>query len=110
MPKIKIITNLPSLIVQVYDTYNNCVLDTAGKSTAIPFFYDTSDIEQGKEVEDIIEAEIKQGLYRLRLSLPYFNGQKEYAGFFFPMPVLMDKLIEVSEAKTFELEFKVKIK
>lgn len=81
--KIQINTNLPSLIVTIWN--NDNIVATNKNVTKI----------KDKDVEKLF-LEIEQGLYTMRLSLPYHNPSNEKNGELFEMPILMESFISMN--------------
>ena len=92
MGQIKVTTNMPSLIVKIFDGDNHCT-EKSASSKPIPFFKDADDNGSHETNETICIENLKTGLYSVRLCLPYFNGNREELGTCFPMPVVMDKVV-----------------
>lgn len=106
MPKLKVVTTLPALIVEIYDGYLNLAATLHGSSNAIPHFKPTNTTEiQAREA--IIETDLKIGLYKVRFSLPYFSGpDPNQPGEHFPMAVMMDEHIALrTEDQVIEMKF-----
>lgn len=99
MRKIKITTNLPGLIVQIWNGHT--LVDTKhGTSKVIPYSSDSG----GKSSECVITIDsLEKGVYAVRLLLPYFNGPDiNQPGAFYDMPVVMDKVVILDKEDSHE--------
>lgn len=99
MGAIKILTNVPCLMVTLYDSQFREVCKRYG--TQKPMVY-VSGNESGLDgfVESIEIPDLKRGLYELRISLPYMNPMPKESGekgVSFEFPVVMNKLITIRE-------------
>lgn len=103
MNKLTVITNLPSLRVDVFKG-NEVVTFKACGDSPIPNF-------QGEERTEQIVIPLAKGIYSVRLSLPYFSGSDvNEPGVYFPMPVVMDKHIAFrGDEEEKELTFKAQL-
>lgn len=96
--KITITTNIPALIVTLWDGHLIELAKKKGDANAtIPYFKQSG---EAKSVETkIVFDDMPRGLYSVRMSLPYYN-----LGTLFEMPVVMDEIIELRD-KDVELTF-----
>lgn len=89
--KLTIITNLPSLIATIYPHNSEPVQSKRGGASAIPCYANLGN-DPKETVEEIVFDNLPNGLYQLRLLLPYDN-----AGTMFPMPVMMDDIVMIKD-------------
>lgn len=88
MATIKIITNLPAIIVEVWDGRLQPILKKHCSPLPIVF---SSSSKSDETIDVNIDIE-KKGLYVMRISLPYFSD-----GQLFPMAIIMDKYLTIQE-------------
>jgi hypothetical protein len=94
MHHLQIETNIPAVIVDIWDGHNTLVKRLVGSSSPIVLF-------EKEEKTCIVGTDLPRGLYTIRISLPYISGGQK-----FEMPLVLNEVICL--IKDISISFKAK--
>lgn len=100
MGQINVTTNLPAAIVRVYHGGDSSYVEKRFSPNPIPCLSIENSNTFVETSETISIENLKNGIYQVRIMLPYFNGNIEELGSYFTMPVLMDYTCAIHDERS----------